>query len=107
VVAEAIPLAGVAVIVGVTAWDLNDSCETMKDLHELDVAFNPNAAFDTSATEVCGLEVPTKEEVWQMAKSSPGKAWASAKLYAPDLPEWNAPEFPELNLPEIDWTFWN
>lgn len=97
VFAEALPVIGIGAVVGVTAWELKDGCETKKDLHELELAVNPAAGQTIEATTVCGLEVPSKEEVWTTAKSSPGKAWASAKTYVPDLPEWNAPEFPDLN----------
>lgn len=116
VVAEAIPIAGIAVIIGVTAWDIKDSCDTMKDLHELDLAFNPSAALDPEATEVCGMQVPTKDEVWQAVRSSPGKAWNGAKTYLPDLPDlttaWDSaadyiPDLPKIGMPKIDWTFWD
>ena len=99
VVAEAIPFAGIAVLLGVTAWDLKDSCDTMKDLHELEKAFNPGATSTPETEKVCGLKVPTKDEVWEVVKSSPRNAWLTAKGYLPDLPE--------LKLPSIDWTPWN
>ncbi len=106
VAAEAIPFVGVAVIVGVTAWDLKDSCDTIRDLHELELAFNPGLGADPEATEVCGMTVPTKEEIWQTVKSSPGKAWAAASAHVPDLPtiDWQAYQ---PSWPAIDWTFWD
>lgn len=39
IAAEAVPIAGVAVVIGVTAWDLHDACETLKDINELNTAF--------------------------------------------------------------------
>ena len=99
VVAEAIPVAGVAVVLGVTAWDLKDSCDTMKDLNELERASNPSAELDAEALHVCGLQVPTKEEVWEAVKASPGAAWDAAAD--------NLPELPEFTMPKIDWSFWN
>ena len=99
VVAEAIPVAGVAVVLGVTAWDLKDACETMTDLHELELASDPTATLDEEALHVCGLETPSKDEVWAAVKASPGVAWSNATSYIPDLPE--------LSMPKIDWTFWN
>ncbi len=86
-------------IIGVTAWDLKEACATMGDLHELELAFNPDAATDPDESEVCGLKVPTKEEVWRAVKSSPGQAWSAAKALVPDLPE--------FKKPKIDWRFWN
>lgn len=61
--AESIPYIGIGAIVAVTGWEVTDACDTMKDLHELDVAFNPNAANDTAHSEVCGQQVPTKAEI--------------------------------------------
>ena len=116
VFAEAIPIAGIVVILGVTAWDLKDSCDTMHDLHELDLAFNPEKRLDPEASEVCGLAVPTKDEVWLAIKTSPTRAWNGAKTYVPALPDWTVAwdatkdyflELPKLGMPEIDWTFWN
>lgn len=96
---EAVPLYGIGVVIAATAWELRDACETMKDLHDLDVAFNPEKAKSPDITEVCGLKVPTKEELWQMVKSSPGKAVEIAKDVLPDLPDFEAPK--------IDWKFWD
>ncbi|OYU40951.1 MAG: hypothetical protein CFE33_02430 [Pseudorhodobacter sp. PARRP1] len=67
-VGQAIPYIGTAAIVGVTAYDLNASCEMMKDLHAMDVAFNPEHAIDSR--EVCGMRVPTVEEVADAAWKS-------------------------------------
>ena len=86
IAAESIPYLGIGVIVGVTALELHDACETMKDLHALDVAFNPGAAND--ANEICGQAVPTKGEIVQSLKESPSKAWNAAKESLPDLPSW-------------------
>lgn len=85
--AEALPVAGVAAIVTATALELNDACVIMQDLHELDVAFNPENDFGPDATEVCGLKVPTADELWQAVKASPGAAWEGARSSMPDIPE--------------------
>ncbi len=57
VAAESIPYAGIGMILAVTAWEVKDSCETMNDLHELNVAFNPDVANDPDHEEVCGAQV--------------------------------------------------
>jgi hypothetical protein len=99
---EAVPAVGVAVIVGVSAWELKDACDTMSDLHDLDVAIDPSLANDPSVSEVCGLKVPTKEEIWAKVSASPEEAWNGAKALMPELPE--MPELPAI--PDVDWTFW-
>jgi hypothetical protein len=102
---ESIPVIGVGVVVAATAWELKDACDTMKDLHELEVALDPAKAKDASVQEVCGLRVPSKEEIWEKVKSSPGAAWQMAKDAMPELPE--MPDFAMPTIPEIDWKFWD
>lgn len=60
VAGQAIPFAGTAIIVGVTAWDVYDACETMKDINELGSAFGHERE---DQTKVCGMPVPSKEQV--------------------------------------------
>lgn len=98
-VAEAIPYLGVAAVMGVTVWDLKSSCETMKEMHELNLAFNPDAAADPQTEKLCGMPIPTGDEIWTAVKASPGKAWHRAMVWLPDLPE--------VHVPKIDWTPWN
>ncbi len=74
---ESIPFWGIAIVVAATSWELADSCNLMTDLYELDVAMNPENAIDT--TEVCGLRVPTKEELWAQVRKSPGAIWGEMK----------------------------
>ena len=76
---EALPLVGVGVVAAATAYDLYDACEMMKELHALDVAFNPDSAI--SDREVCGMRAPTKEEIWTSVKASPEAAWSTATSY--------------------------
>lgn len=97
---QSIPWIGIAVVVAATTYDLKTACDTMKDMHALEVAVHPEAANDSSVKEVCGLKVPSKEEIWDKVKASPGQAWDWAKAAVPDVPE-----MPDM--PEIDWTFWN
>jgi len=74
---RALPYAGVAVLVGVTAYELKSDCELLKDLNELSAAHEV-ANVDTSA--VCGFQVPSAQAVWSKAISG---ASASAKdLYS-------------------------
>lgn len=52
---EVIPAVGVAAIVALTASDLYDDCQTMKDVNELNVEFELQSE---DADKVCGLRVP-------------------------------------------------
>lgn len=84
---EALPILGVAVVAGATAWEVKDACEMMKDMHALDLAFNPD--HEISEREVCGARVPTTRELWVMIKASPKAVWDSATAQVADLPEVN------------------
>ena len=96
---EAIPILGIAVIAGVTAWNIHDSCQMMKELDELNAEFELQLHLEEKQT-VCGVEVPSKEEIlaemqenWLMAYE---KARTSINHAADEIPD--TPEIPELSL---------
>lgn len=95
---EAMPYIGVAVIVGVTALELNDLCATLKDMSELKRALLLEPTIDGDEKTVCAIKVPTKEELWETAKTSPGKAWSFAKDAVPTLQE-----IKDIELPSFEW----
>ena len=100
---EAIPYVGTAVIVGVTTLELKDLCDTIKDMNELRQAFNPELKPSEDDMTVCAMKVPTTEELWEIAKTSPSQAWAAAKEATPTLEDLKSYE-----IPDIDWTgAWN
>lgn len=91
IVAQAVPAAGVAVIVAVTALDVRFSCETMKDMRELELLANPAAPSSGEETRICGMKVPGKEDLWSQAAEVSdwaGEATESAaefvRRYLPD-----------------------
>ena len=94
--AESLPVVGVAAIVGVTALELRDACEALKDTQELNLAFNPSSAPSEEAQTVCALEVPSRAELLVSIQNSPGKAWDTAREYTPTLPN--------LSDLEIGWS---
>lgn len=67
VLAEAIPVAGVVVLLGVEVLDVYYECQTLKDLAELDAAFDLTPA-DTA--KVCGISIPSQEQVANMLKGN-------------------------------------
>jgi hypothetical protein len=98
VVAEAIPYLGIAAMLAVTAYDLKDSCDTIKDLHALDVAIDPAKEFGPEENEVCGLSVPAVNEVWQQVKDGSEEAWRDAGEYLPSLPDFSLPSWSVLKF---------
>ena len=84
---EALPFIGIAVVVAATTWEWRDTCDTMEDLHELDVALNPDRAIESG--EVCGMRVPTAAEVRDKVFASPGVVWEEMKAQYNDLPDFS------------------
>lgn len=107
-VGESIPVYGIAIIAAATTYELKSACENMKELHELDVALNPETADLGDRDYVCGLKVPTKEELWQMVKNSPKTAWKSAVSGYEGVSEWatnlEAPDFSGSFSRLMAWT---
>jgi hypothetical protein len=73
--AQGIPFLGVAAVVAATAYEVDQSCETMKDLHELDLAFNPDNELDSG---VCGVDVPTTEDLKKQWSDQTGEIYIEA-----------------------------
>ncbi len=61
---EAVPIIGIASIVLVTAKDLHDACETMKDIEEL-LLMGDKQNRTTDTVKVCGQKAPTVDEVME------------------------------------------
>ena len=98
---EAIPWIGAAVIVGVTALEISDLCLTMKDMMELQRAFDPSFKANDDDLEVCSIKVPPKEDIIASVKASPGAAWQIAKEATPSLEDIKGIEMPDVNFRDI------
>lgn len=82
---EALPVIGTGVIVAATAWELGDACAMMGEMRALDAAFNPDDP--VTDDEICGLEVPTRADLWAGIKASPAAAWERARGLYDGLPD--------------------
>ena len=89
--AESIPYAGIAVVLAVTAADLKDACDTMKDFNTL---LN-ELGRGVKAPDFCGSKVPSKEEVWTDVKENAKETYQRAK---DDLEKMQT-NVPDFNLP--------
>ena len=83
VVAEGLPWVGVGVVLTVTALELEDACSTMRDLGEVQEMFG--ASLTASSSEVCGIELPTKSEIWDAIVASPHDIWGLLTTEFPEL----------------------
>lgn len=84
---EALPVLGIAVIAAVTALEISDLCETLRDMEELNAALDPLNAKPESERSQCPWTVPSRDELWAQVTESPQKAWDLAIEHVPDLPE--------------------
>lgn len=95
---EAMPYIGVAVIVGVTALELKDLCDTLKDMSELKRSMSLESSIGEDENTVCSIEPPTRQELWETAKASPEEAWSAARDAVPTLQE-----LKDIEMPNIEW----
>lgn len=95
---EAIPFWGIAVIVTATTLEINDFCQTLLDMNELEAIFDPSLALKEEDLSVCGTIVPSKEELWKSASAAPGQAWAATRNAMPTLED-----VANFEFPSIDW----
>ena len=91
--ADFIPFVGNAVTLGVTALELKDACATIKDMDEIIRSMGINDTVEKD--KACGVEVPSKEEIFRAIKSSPGKVLASVREFGVDIPEDALEDIPE------------
>ena len=68
VVPEAIPVVGIFAIVSLTALDIKDACDTMRDMKVLNAQFDPDES-EVNENDVCGVNVPSVSEVKAKVKS--------------------------------------
>jgi hypothetical protein len=62
IVGEAIPYVGIATVIAITALDVKDGCDTVRDINEMSKSLEIESIDDTE-NSVCGMKVPTAEEI--------------------------------------------
>ena len=94
---EALPYFGSAIIVGITALEINDLCATLKDMAALRLAFSPDAIQNDNELKVCSIEIPSREVIVELIRASPTKVWNATQAAIPSLEEVGEMEFPDFN----------
>ena len=90
---EAIPAISLATSVAVTAMDIYDACETMKDFNNVLVAMGQTV----TATGVCNLSIPTTDSVKTILKNN----WqSSAAAIVKDATAYKLPTF-NVSFPTV------
>lgn len=96
--AEAVPFWGTAVIASATALEIYDLCQNIVDIHELQLMFDPNLAASEEQLTVCSMNVPSRHEIWEAARTAPADVWLAAKNVMP-----TADSIQNMELPDFDW----
>ena len=99
---QSIPYVGATAIVGLTFSELNDACNTMRDLQNLEKELKLPIEDESSVEKVCKLKEGYWEDVGEISK----EAWDATKEFIPDLPDLDLPDW---NLPDWEKTkeWWN
>ena len=103
---EGIPFFGVGIIVASLGYELKTACDTMREMDDLEKLLDPDALVTDEADKVCGMKIPTKEEVWQKIKDSPQTAWSSA-IAAYDGALESVPSWEEVSSSSADALAWS
>lgn len=72
---ESLPVIGSAIVAGMVYMDVKDACDTLKDLNEMSRAVGVEPEDES---KVCGVRVPTQEELTAIATSNWKNAYQSA-----------------------------
>lgn len=83
---KAFPVAGVAVAVGVTAWEIKDLCDTIRDMNGISREIDPSQPTVENETTACSVPVPTTEEILRKVAESPHTVWQASRDFVPELP---------------------
>ena len=83
-----VPYAGIAVVAGLTVWEIKDLCATIQDMDEIQRVAAESKAKAESEPAVCSVRLPSRERLLEQIEDSAEKAWESRKKFIPDLPSW-------------------
>lgn len=83
--AKAFPCLGTAVVVGVTALEVRSFCKTIQDINLIQQEIAPSEALAENELEVCGMEVPTRDDVLNQIKTEPVRMWNRSREFLNDL----------------------
>lgn len=75
---ESIPVYGMAVVLAATGWELQQACATMTELDDLETALCGTAPPPDAREKVCGMSVPSRDEVWSIVAAAPAAAWETS-----------------------------
>lgn len=91
-----IPYIGVGVLVAMTALDIKDGCESLRDLNEMNRAMGLEREDES---QVCAMQVPTREEVIAQVINNWRTAYVNAAAWANQYEARLPPDPPRVSYP--------
>ena len=82
---KAVPYVGTAVVVGVTVLEIKDYCATIRDMKAIQREIDPSESHSEEEQRVCGMDVPTQEEILAQIKTVPLDAWQRSREFLTGL----------------------
>ena len=91
---KALPYVGTAVVMGATALEIKDLCATIRDMQEIQreidmqeiqPEIDPSESHSEEEKKVCGMEIPTQEEILNRIEMSSLSVWQSSQKFVTDL----------------------
>jgi uncharacterized membrane-anchored protein YhcB (DUF1043 family) len=95
--AEAIPYLGIGVILGVSALDIYDACETMKDFNTVLLTLGEGE----EAPDFCGAKLPTKEAIVEAVRKNWRESVDRAKVELQDAPAAVKQNVQQMSVPTV------
>ena len=86
--AKALPYAGALVVAGLTAMEIDDLCETMRDMDRIKRVVDDPEAEAESRPAACPVPVPSRAQLLERIEGSAQQAWDESTKYVPELPGW-------------------
>lgn len=85
---KAVPYAGIAVVAGLTVWEIKDLCASIADMNEIQKAADVSEEEFGSAPADCSRPDLAVERAFEEIGNSSRKAWEQSKKHIPELPTW-------------------
>ena len=101
-----VPGLGTAVIVGATALEAKDLCDTIYDMYELEHLFDPSSSPTEDELTICGWQPPSRQELSDAIAAAPEVALEKGN----DILEYAQEHWPSIEdirnieIPDIDWS---
>ncbi len=82
---KAVPYLGTAVVLGAAGLEIRDLCNTVRDMKAIQREIDPTESHSEDERKICGMDVPTKEQILSQIETVPLDAWQRSREFLTDL----------------------